>query len=327
MSNYTESSCEAVRITVLDENFVDILLPSTPRLRRFNMDQSFNPKYGDILAENGFCVLIESYAHGTVSTVLYDGGLTANVVLHNAALLGVDLRKVDAVVLSHGHPDHFGGLAGVIEAIGHPVPVVVHPDAFRPRMIVKKHMTLPMINIGLTRSAIEAAGGHLMEVRGSIPLAPGVFTSGPLTTTTDFELESPAGRLCVHEDGAVEVDEIDDHQTLGILVDGVGLVSIDPCGHSGVVSSVERLRALSGTPPVHAVLGGFHTGHPAVTDERIRRTAEALAEMAPTIVAPMHCSGFRMKRAVSEVMPDAFEQLTVGSILTIGEFPSTIPTF
>ena len=317
---FAAGSCEGARITVLDENFIDILLPSTPALRRYNMDQHFDPKCGELQAENGFCLLIETVVQSTLSTVLFDTGLTADVVLHNAGVLGVDLRRVDAVVLSHGHPDHFGGMIGVLKAIGHPVPMIVHPDVFSPRMIVKKYKTLPMINIGLTRDAIRAAGGHLMETRDSVPLAPGVFSSGQLKTTTDFEQESPAGRMCVHEDGSLEVDEILDHQVVGINVDGLGLVAIDPCGHAGVISAVERLRTLSGGSDVHGVLGGFHTGHPGVTDARIEKTAEALAGFPPSFVAPMHCSGFRMKRAVSEKIPNAFEQLTAGSVLTLGKF-------
>ena len=90
--------------------------------------------------------------------MLFDAGLTDPVVLHNARLLGVDLHDVDAVVISHGHPDHFGGIEGVLQAIGHPTPVVIHPDAFNPRMIVKKHTTLPMINIGLKEKPSGPSG-------------------------------------------------------------------------------------------------------------------------------------------------------------------------
>jgi 7,8-dihydropterin-6-yl-methyl-4-(beta-D-ribofuranosyl)aminobenzene 5'-phosphate synthase len=315
--------CTGARITVLDENFVDILLPSTPRVRRYNMDQQFNAKYGEVLAENGLCFLVETFYEDSVTTVLFDAGLTAPVVLHNAHLLGIDLHDVDAVVISHGHPDHFGGVAGVVEAIGHPTPVVIHPEAFNPRMIVKRHTTLPMINIGLTRAAVEAAGGHLMEARDSIPLGPGLFTSGQMQTTVDFEYETPAGRLCVCHDGAVETDEINDHQVLGIDVEDHGLIVIDPCGHRGVVSAVEHMRKLSGTQQVHAVLGGFHTGHPGISDARIESTADALAGMDAKLIAPMHCSGFRMKRAVSQAAPEAFEILTAGSIMEIGVVPAS----
>jgi 7,8-dihydropterin-6-yl-methyl-4-(beta-D-ribofuranosyl)aminobenzene 5'-phosphate synthase len=313
--------CDGVRITVLDENFIDILLPSTDRITRYGMDQHFSPKYGEILAENGLCFYVETFSAGTVTTVLFDAGLTAPVVLHNAALLGIDLAEVDAVVLSHGHPDHVGGVTGVLEAVGHPVPLIVHPDAFNPRMIVKPYVTLPMINIGFSRERIERAGGGLMLARDPIQLGPGLLTSGEMETTADFELEAPTGRLCVHTDGAVEPDGINDHQVLGIDIAGEGLLVIDPCGHRGIVSSTEHMRKLLDSTTIYGVMGGFHTGHPGISANRIDNTARSLAEYGPRLIAPMHCSGFPLRRAVAEAAPDAFELITAGSVLTIGKVP------
>jgi 7,8-dihydropterin-6-yl-methyl-4-(beta-D-ribofuranosyl)aminobenzene 5'-phosphate synthase len=313
--------CDGARITVLDENFIDILLPSTDRIARYGMDQHFSPKYGEILAENGLCFYVETFSAGTVTTVLFDTGLTAPVVLHNAALLGIDLADVDAIVLSHGHPDHVGGVIGVLEAIGHPVPLIVHPDAFDPRMIVKPYVTLPMINIGFSRERIEHAGGGLIQAREPIQLGPGLLTSGEMETTADFELEAPAGRFCVHTDGGVEPDGINDHQVLGIDIASEGLLVIDPCGHRGIVSSTEHMRKLSGSQAVYGVMGGFHTGHPGISANRIDNTARRLAEYAPQLIAPMHCSGFPLRRAVAEAAPNAFELVTAGSVLTVGNVP------
>jgi metal-dependent hydrolase (beta-lactamase superfamily II) len=70
--------------------------------------RQLNTKYGEMLAENGLCFLVETFYEDNTTTVLFDAGLTGPVVLHNARLLGVDLHDVDAVVISHGHPDHFG---------------------------------------------------------------------------------------------------------------------------------------------------------------------------------------------------------------------------
>ena len=161
-----------------------------------------------------------------------------------------------------------------------------------------------------------------MEARESLPLGPGLLTSGQMQTTVDFEFETPAGRLCVCHDGAVTVDEINDHQVLGIDVEGHGLIVIDPCGHRGVLSAVEHMRKLTGTQQVHGVLGGFHTGHPGISDMRIEATASALADLGATLIAPMHCSGFRMKAAVSQAAPDAFEILTAGSVVEVGAVPA-----
>ncbi|MFD0503503.1 hypothetical protein ACFQ0G_12170 [Streptomyces chiangmaiensis] len=160
-----------------------------------------------------------------------------------------------------------------------------------------------------------------MEARNSIPLGPGLLTSGEMQTTADFEFEAPAGRLCVHADGRVEADNINDHQVLGIDVEGHGLIVIDPCGHRGVVSSIEHMRALTGTDTLYGVLGGFHTGHPGISANRIDNTAKALAAYEPRLVAPMHCSGFPLKKAVADLVPDAFEIVTAGTVLTIGDVP------
>jgi 7,8-dihydropterin-6-yl-methyl-4-(beta-D-ribofuranosyl)aminobenzene 5'-phosphate synthase len=125
---FAAASCEGARITVLDENFIDILLPSTPALRRYNMDQHFDPKCGELQAENGFCLLIETVVQSTLSTVLFDAGLTADVVLHNADVLGVDLRRVDAVVLS-GLARNFGDVFELWSGGQCGVGVVVSGDA------------------------------------------------------------------------------------------------------------------------------------------------------------------------------------------------------
>jgi 7,8-dihydropterin-6-yl-methyl-4-(beta-D-ribofuranosyl)aminobenzene 5'-phosphate synthase len=313
--------CDGARITVLGENFIDILLPSTDRITRYGMDQHFSPKYGEILAENGLCFYVETFSAGTVTTVLFDTGLTAAVVLHNAALLGIDLADVDAIVLSHGHPDHIGGVTGVLQAISHPAPLIVHPDAFNPRMIVKPYVTLPMINIGFSRERIEHAGGGLIPARAPIQLGPGLQTSGEMETTADFELEAPTGRLCVHADGGVEPDGINDHQVLGIDIAGEGLVVIDPCGHRGIISSTEHMRKLFDSETIYGVMGGFHTGHPGISANRIDSTARRLAEYSPQLIAPMHCSGFPLRQAVAEAAPDAFELITAGSVITVGNVP------
>jgi 7,8-dihydropterin-6-yl-methyl-4-(beta-D-ribofuranosyl)aminobenzene 5'-phosphate synthase len=315
------SHCIGTRLTVLDENFVDILLPEETGIRRFNMDQHFSSRHGELLAENGFCILVETFTDTSVTRILFDAGLTSGVVLHNARQLSVSLQNVAAVVVSHGHPDHFGGLIGLLDSLDGLVPVILHPEAFNPRMIVKKHITLPMINIGLDEHSVIEAGGRLIAARDSIPLGPGIATSGEMSTTRDFEMESPVGRLCIGEDGHVGHDHINDHQVLGINVENVGLIVVDPCGHRGVVSATDHMVKVMGADKVHAVMGGFHTGHPGTSAERISRTAAALAEMEVEMVAPMHCSGFAMKRAVAEAAPNAFRQLTVGSVLTVGTIP------
>lgn len=306
--------CDAVTLTVLVDNFIDMLMTDAPGMRRIGMPEHFAPRRGTPLAENGISFHLRIEHGGRTTTVLFDAGLSDVALTHNAEVMGLDLTEVDQVVLSHGHPDHLGGIHRALAAIGRPVPLVAHPHAFRPRMITRADAVLPYFNRDLTEQSVHDAGGRLVLVKDPVPVAPGVCTSGEIETTEDFEHEVPKGRLCIC-DGRVEADPIDDYLTLVLNVRGLGLVLLDPCGHAGVVSATKHARALVGEERVHALMGGFHLGHPGISEEKIERTAQELAALGPALVSPMHCSGFRAQRAVSVAMPEAFRQMTVGTQL------------
>jgi 7,8-dihydropterin-6-yl-methyl-4-(beta-D-ribofuranosyl)aminobenzene 5'-phosphate synthase len=140
------------------------------------------------------------------------------------------------------------------------------------------------------------------------------MTSGEIPTTLDFEEEVPIGRMSVR-DGHVCADPIEDYQTLVVNVKGLGLIVLDPCGHAGVVSSIDHAIKLAEVETVHGVLGGFHLGHAGITQAKVDRTVDELVKRGPAWVSPMHCSGFRTQRAVAERMPDAFKLMTVGTVV------------
>ena len=309
-------TCDRLRITVLVDNYIDMLMQNTPTIRRQGMAEHFLPRRGTPLAENGISFLLEATTAGRTTTILFDAGMSGVPILHNADVLGIDLASVDQVVLSHGHPDHFGGIYAALGAIGRRVPVVVHPSAFLPRSIRRPDIMIQYFNRGLTERELTDAGAAVMAVRESIDLAPGVVTSGEVPISVDFEQEVPVGRVSVR-DGHVGPDPIDDYMTLMVDVTGVGLVVLDPCGHSGVLSSLDHARTLTGAERVHGVMGGFHLGHAGITQEKIDRTVGGLVDRGLQLVAPMHCSGFAAQRAVAERMPEAFALMTAGAQVVI----------
>lgn len=312
----TLQACDRVRINILDENYIDMLATDTDTVHRMGMGRHFDAKAGTPVAENGISLLIEVELNGKTSRVLLDAGLTSDVVLHNAALLGIDMTSIDHVVLSHGHPDHFGGIDGVLRAISHPVPLVVHPDAFDPRYI--NHPSgevMRFINLGLSRGGLEAGGARLVLNRDPLTIAPGVLVSGQIPRVVDFEQDKPSGRVVVR-DGEVISDPIGDYQTLIINLKDYGLIVLDMCGHAGVINSLLHAREITGVHDIHALMGGFHLGHVGVTQHTVDLTVERLAEFGIRHIAPMHCSGIRTQMAVATELPDAFLHLSVGSVIT-----------
>ncbi|MDA2889434.1 MBL fold metallo-hydrolase [Mycolicibacterium sp. BiH015] len=306
--------CDELVLTVLVDNYIDMLMSNSPGITRQGMPEHFGARRGTPLAENGISFLLRATTAGRTTTILFDAGMGPIPLVHNARLLGIDLTDVDQVVLSHGHPDHFGGIYAALEQIGYRVPVLVHPSAFAPRLIQRPDVTLQYFNKALTEHELTAAGAAVVPLKDPLEIAPGVMTSGEVPTTLDFEEEVPVGRMSVR-DGHVCSDPIDDYMTLIVNVKGLGLIVLDPCGHAGVVSAVDHALKLGEGAPLHAVLGGFHLGHAGITQAKVDRTVDELLAREPAWVSPMHCSGFRTQRAVAERMPDAFTLMTVGTVV------------
>ena len=279
-------SCDRLSITVLVDNYIDMLMPNTATIRRQGMPEHFLPRRGTPLAENGISFLLKATTAGRTTTILFDAGMSGIPIIHNAQVLGVDWDEIDQVVLSHGHPDHFGGIYAALEAMGRRAPLVVHPSAFHPRSIKRPDMMIQYFNRGLTERELVEAGAAVVAVREPLDIAPGIMTSGEIPITVDFEHEVPAGRMSIR-DGHVHPDPIDDYLTLIINVTGVGLVVLDPCGHSGV------------------------------TQQKIDQTVAGLSDSGLKLIAPMHCSGFRAQRAVAEALPESFALMTAGAELVI----------
>lgn len=309
-------SADHVVITVLVDNYIDMLMQNSPTIRRQGMPEHFLPRRGTPLAENGISFLIKATTGGRTTTILFDAGMSGIPIIHNARVLGVEWDEIDQVVLSHGHPDHFGGIYEALRAIGRRVPIVVHPSAFHPRSIKRPDVTLQYFNRHLTEHELTEAGAAIVAVREPLDIAPGIMTSGEIPITQDFEKEVPTGRMTIR-DGHVHPDPIDDYLTLIINVTNVGLVVLDPCGHSGVISSLDHAKKVSQVDTLHGVMGGFHLGHAGITPEKVARTVAELSARDLKLVSPMHCSGFPAQKAIADAMPDAFALMTAGAELVI----------
>lgn len=297
---------DRVDVTVLVDNYADMLAqPQTPVDKRLSLDPGKS-----LLAEHGLCCLLKVSARGRTHTILLDAGLTAIPLFYNVQQTGSRLDEVEAVVLSHGHFDHMGGLCDFFRQATHQVPLVLHPDAFLPRRMnypKKGPVRLPQLDAVV----LKKAGADLQQREHASTLAAGhLLVTGEIPRTTAFEKGLPGAEAMIG--GKWVPDTIRDDQGLVINVKGKGLVVISGCAHAGIINTVRYAQELTGTGKVYAVLGGLHLNGPAF-EPVIKPTLEALREIDPAYIVPMHCTGWNAINRIMAAMPEKCILNTVGT--------------
>jgi 7,8-dihydropterin-6-yl-methyl-4-(beta-D-ribofuranosyl)aminobenzene 5'-phosphate synthase len=264
------------------------------------------------LAEHGFSVLVEARKGDSVHRMLFDTGLTPRGCVTNLRRLGRDPGDIEVIVCSHGHFDHTTGLSGLVEELGATnLPVLIHPEFWTHRRLAipgRDPVELPTTS----RRSLEDAGFDIVENRRpSFLFDRSVLITGEVDRTTGFETGFP-----IHEarrNGSWEPDPlILDDQALIANVAGKGLVVITGCGHSGIVNICRYAQRLTGVEQLHAVIGGFHLNGP-LFEPLIGDTVDALEALAPDVIVPAHCTGWKAIHTFARQLPDAFIQNSVGT--------------
>ncbi len=257
------------------------------------------------VACHGFSALVTGRRGDQHHTVLFDVGPSAEVWLDNARRLAVDLASIETIFLSHWHFDHSGALPGVVAAVarargqaGRPAPVVdLHPDRPDQRGGMMPGGMLVLLPPEPTLDAIAAAGGDIRL--HAEEHAVGCFTgSGAIVRQTEYET-GMAGHHTIRG-GAVALDPlIMDERYLAFSVRGRGVTVLSACSHAGIVNaSLDARRAFAGEG-IDLVLGGYHLAGKGM-EPRIAATVRDLKErVAPAVVAPGHCTGWRAKAALA----------------------------
>jgi len=308
-------TCDKVDIHLVADNYIDGTTNSTKDVERRGIIYYFTPGNLPVMADNGLCFVIDAYIGETRKRILIDGGWSSEPVLYNMKLMGIDPSTIQTAVLSHGHPDHFGGIYDVLKSIGYTVPLFTHPDAFYPRLITRQgNVSSDVFNRELSLAKLEDAGARVVQVSSPVTLLSGVAYSGQIERTVDFEREVPKNRYAIR-DGILQDDDINDDAAIIINVKDKGLVVVLPCGHSGAVNTVKYAQKVTGEEKVYAVVGGFHLGQLGYSSPRVTKTFEALKEMGVKRVVPIHCSGLVGRYAAAQIMPEEYVEIGVASTL------------
>lgn len=315
-------AAEKIVITTLVENYVDMLIPNTENVKRPGLAYHFDTRNMKIKAENGLALLVDVYFGGQRYRILLDTGLTDDVILHNMKALGIAPDEIDHVVISHGHPDHYGGLLGLLKAREFPLTVTLHPDAFLTRHVyTQSGMVIPFYNQTFVREELEAEGARFVLAKDPVPVCPACMTTGEIPLDVSFEPPgppsgTPTSLWCVR-DGKFEEDPTLDDLAVVVNLKDKGLVVVTGCAHAGVINTIRQAQKVTGVNSLHSLMGGFHLGFPGIPEEKGVNTIDELKKLNPSYVSPMHCSGFRTLAAVQKEMPEAFLLNTAGTQVTL----------
>ncbi len=282
-------------------------------LKRFSLtvvvEDTISPQKKNVglEAKHGLSIVIQQSRPR--KSILMDTGQSSETLLHNMEILGLDLEKIDAVFLSHGHYDHTGGLSVVMEKTNRHVPVIAHPDVLKPKF--KATPTLRCIGSPLKRSCLDQFSRFLLA-RNSVVITENILTTGEIERLTQYE--KPRGFWTVEGDVFVE-DQVQDDQALILNLPKKGLVVIAGCAHAGIVNTVRYAQKLTGTKKVHAVIGGFHLNDSS--EETVKATISDLAEINPDLICPCHCTGQKPLFRLIEAFGRRYSSIKTGDILEL----------
>jgi 7,8-dihydropterin-6-yl-methyl-4-(beta-D-ribofuranosyl)aminobenzene 5'-phosphate synthase len=232
------------------------------------------------LAEHGLSMLIEAGGR----RILFDTG-QGRVLRDNLHALGISLDPLDALVLSHGHYDHTGGITAVLES-SRPTRIFLHPAALEARF-TKREKTPPR-SIGIpaaSRAALDDARERVVWTRGATEIVPGVWCTGEIPRVNPEEESVQPFFL---DDRGRKPDPLIDDQALFIQT-ARGLVLVAGCAHAGVVNTLDHVCRIACQTEVAALIGGLHLG--GASRKRLEMTGSALGRHNVGMIAPCHCSG------------------------------------
>lgn len=232
----------------------------------------------DLLCEHGLSLYVVSEG----KSILFDCG-SSEKMLYNAKKLGIDLGKLDAVVLSHAHYDHAGGFRFLAEQ--YPVGrVYTGPGFFEPKY-ARSDNCCKNLSAGFDECFLKEQGIAHRTVDGVAEILPGIYAVSGFPRREP--VETIPTRFVRLTDAGLVPDDFRDELCLA-LETGEGIVLLVGCAHPGILNMARHVTAVLGKP-IRAVLGGTHLVE--ADTPRVQRTVEELGRMGVTLLGLSHCSG------------------------------------
>lgn len=325
---FEPTTVDRLSVRVVVDSSYDLFPPKFehPHVEVSHVGLARGRQMSTLACEWGLSLHLTSERAGETAQHILDFGWTPEIINRNFDLLDIDPSKIDGLILSHAHRDHFGGLEGFVNSYRSRMPTelpfyVGGEEAFREKWLGKKEDPYSWGAVNRTMLTAQLVIPKCCNEPHDIKHA---FTTGYIDRDS-FE-DVTGGSMIVEGDlpynhfseaelsGKLVTDLHPDEHATCYIVQGKGLVAITSCGHVGVINTIKAAMAVSGVSKLHAVIGGFHLA-PAKPDY-IEHTIDELEVIDPNVVLPMHCSGSNFIAAMQRRMPDKLITTNVGSLFT-----------
>jgi len=260
-----------------------------------------------VIGEHGFACFVET----DNGNYLFDTG-QGFAITQNAQVLGKDLASIRAVMISHGHYDHTGGLPAVLKVRG-AVDVFGHPDMFTQRVWSSEEETR-FVGIPYRRPYLEGLGARFRLGTDLVEVGPGVYLTGEIPRQSAFEKGDDKMSAILPSGETIHPDPISDDLSL-ILDTDKGLVIILGCAHAGLINIIEYALEKMNADRVHAIIGGTHLGFSG--EAQFDETVKVLDQYQIDLLGVSHCTGLVKASLLHARLQERFFFGTVGTVLEI----------
>ncbi len=273
------------------------------------------------VGEHGLVMSISVQDNGEKHLFLLDSGGLSQTIVENSKQLGMNLNDVEKFVLSHGHIDHFGGLAGVLPLFNKGTEFILNPNCFNQNYIaimksgevipaedlgvslrtlekegkLGLNIKLPILSKNMINNLVDQHGIKLVETNEPVKLYKGIATSGEIELFDKEEVTK--GIYIMKSRKEFETNYFRDETSIYINVKDKGLVVITGCGHCGIMNTIKHGQKLTGIDKIYAVIGGFHEEWNPI--ETVEEKVKFFEELNPEIICGMHCTGFTFNKLMS----------------------------